>query len=271
MTLAKFANAIKRVLGGLMIAVLFAGAAAAQEAYRLGEGDVVRMSVYQRPDLSVEARLGQGGEMYIPGGGNLQLGGQTLRQARSRVASMIAQSGAASDPQVDIQVSEFGSQKVSVFGFVGQPGSYILDRPTVLSELLAQAGGIVPEGSEEVILLRRSGKESVRSVINVRNIIEAGNVGADTTVKDGDIVTVPRAPRVYVYGAVNRPGAYKLESGMTPLEMISLAGGLSPTGSDNRLEVVRKSDGAGAKRSIKFGLQDQLAAEDVLIVRESIF
>lgn len=264
----------RSALGFMAAAIILLSAApdsaGAQEVYRLGEGDLVKITVFQRPDLSVEARLGTGGRAYIPMVGKMALGGKTPGQAEEEIAEELGRTGAQSRAQVDVQVAEFGSQKVSVFGFVVKPGSYVLDRPTRLSELLATTGGITPDGSDDVILLRGSGDKVQQTIINVRDIIQAGARGADVYVKGGDIVTIPRAPRVYVYGAVNRPGAYKLEKGMTALEMISLAGGLNQTGSDNRLEVVRH-DGNGNAKASKIGLQDPLAADDVLVVKESIF
>jgi polysaccharide export outer membrane protein len=261
----------KGSLALLLSLVVVASAALADELYRLGEGDIVRLTIYQRPDLSVESRLGTAGRFYVPGGGKINLGGVTIADAEAQIASLLAHKGAVANAQVDLQVTIFGSQKVSVFGYVGKPGAYLLDRSTRLSELIALSGGIQPEGSQQVILLRRTGANSVnRTVINLHEVIANGQEGADPEVQGGDIVTVERAPRVYVYGAVNRPGAYNLEKGMTPLQILSLAGGLSQTGSDGRLEVVRHGDGAKA-RSLKVGLQDQLVPEDVLIVHESIF
>jgi polysaccharide export outer membrane protein len=263
-------------LAAALLAVCVSAAAPAQadQAYQLGDGDVVQLTVYQRPDLSLESvRLGANGRMYVPGGGKVDLGGLTVAEAESQISSLLAHSGAARNPQVDLQVVTFGSQKVSVFGYVNTPGSYVLDRPTRLSELLAQAGGIDPQGSDHIILLRHSGSSGdtvTRTVVDMRAVINAGTPGADPEVKGGDIVNVPHAPRVYVYGAVNSPGAYKLEEGMTPIEAIALAGGVSQNGSDSRLEVVRHVAG-GKSKTLKVKLEGKLQAEDVLIVHESIF
>ncbi len=264
-------KAAVRFLTALACLAGFATGAFAESDYRLGEGDVVRLTIYQRPDLSVESRLGAQGRLYVPGGGKINLEGQTIPEAEQQIGQLLAHTGAAPNAQVDLQVVNFGARKVSVFGFVGKPGAYSLDRTTKLSELLALAGGILPDGSHQVIMLRRLPNGTVnKTVVNLHEIIADGQTSSDPEVQGGDIITVERAPRVYVYGAVNRPGAYNLEKGMTALEMITLAGGLSATGSDGRLEVVRHGDG-GKARSLKVGLQDELLPEDVLIVHESIF
>lgn len=255
----------------LMAMSVGATAAAAQEGYQLGEGDVVKLTVFQRPDLSSEERLGANGRLYVPGGGKLNVGGMTLAAAEDQVRQLLAKAGAVPNPQVSLQVTTFGSQKVSVFGYVKTPGSYALDRPTRVSEMLAEAGGVLADGSQRVTLIRESGGGQVsRSVINMKEVLDGTNAGADLEVQGGDMINVPRAPRVYVYGSVNKPGPYILEDGMTSLQMISLAGGLTSTGSDGRLEVVRHGEG-GKAQSLKVGLQDKLQPEDVLIVHESIF
>lgn len=265
---------IVRLLAALVLfalAGIVPALAAADDTYKLGEGDVVRLTIYQRPDLSVESRIGPQGRFYVPGGGKITLQGVTIPDAEQQIAALLAHTGAAPNAQVDLQVINFGARKVSVFGFVGKPGAYALDRVMKLSELIAQAGGILPDGSHNVILLRRDSKGNVnRMTVNMREIIADGQVANDPEVQGGDIVTVERSPRVYVYGAVNRPGAYNLEKGMTPLQVLSLAGGLTQVGSDRRLEVVRKGEN-GKARSLRVGLADELLPEDVLIVHESIF
>jgi len=266
-----------RVILSALMAFIVAGImsasspAKADDSYHLGEGDVVRLTVFQRPDLSTQARLGANGRIYVPGGGRLDIGGMTIPEAESKIAQLLAHAGGVPNPQVDLQVGTFASQKVSVFGYVKANGSYALDRPMHVSEILALAGGILPEGSEHVILVREgSDGPDTRTVIDMRDILDGSDTSADALVKAGDIINVPRAPRVYVYGAVNHPGPYVLEDGMTALQVISLAGGLSPTGSDSRLEVVRNGKDKKAQ-SLKVSLQDKLQAEDTLIVHESIF
>jgi len=194
-----------------------------------------------------------------------------MGEAEEQIRQLLAKTGATPNPQVDLQVVTFASQKVSVFGYVKTPGSYALDRPTRVSEIVALAGGILPDGSQKVTLIRDAGGgQTTRTVISMKEILDGSNPAVDQEVHGGDMINVPRAPRVYVYGAVNKPGPYILEDGMTALQMISLAGGLTSTGSDGRLEVVRHTEG-GKAQSLKVGLQEKLLPEDVLIVHESIF
>jgi polysaccharide export outer membrane protein len=83
-------------------------------------------------------------------------------------------------------------------------------------------------------------------------------------------VYVPKAPVIYVYGEVTRAGAYRLEPGMTVMQAISLAGGITPRGSESRAKLRRRgSDGAWTETAAR--QIDPVSADDVIYVRESLF
>ncbi|NWG46210.1 MAG: SLBB domain-containing protein [Alphaproteobacteria bacterium] len=245
--------------------------AAEGPAYRLGEGDVVSINVFQRPDLAASARIGASGEVFVPMGGHVRLTGLTLKEAENLVADALRKTGAMPRPEVDLQVSTFNSQLVSVFGAVNKPGRYVLDRATSISEILAMAGG--PAGQQAgpmAFITRIEGGETKRIEVDLDSIIERGKRSDDVLVQGGDIVTVSEAPIVYLYGAVNSPGAYTIEPGMSVIQVLSLAGGVAQDGSDSRLDV-RRRDGDGKLVEINVDLFDALQDEDILIVRKSIF
>ncbi len=73
----------------------------------------------------------------------------------------------------------------------------------------------------------------------------------------------------YIYGEVNRPGAYRLEKGITVRRAIALAGGLTPKGSNWRIAVTRKDGERDVDQSAD--LDDQLQLDDVVRIKESIF
>ena len=81
---------------------------------------------------------------------------------------------------------------------------------------------------------------------------------------------VPMAPVVYVYGEVARAGSYRLEPGMTVMQAISLAGGVTPRGSERTAKLRRKADGGGWKE-FRARPHDPVAADDVIYIRESVF
>src|SRR5260221_341549 len=86
----------------------------------------------------------------------------------------------------------------------------------------------------------------------------------------GDTVYVDRAPVFYIYGEVMHSGAYPVKAGMTIMQAISIGGGITPRGSENRVKLRRVSPD-GKTREYDATLIDQIKADDVIFVKESLF
>jgi len=69
---------------------------------------------------------------------------------------------------------------------------------------------------------------------------------------------------------VTRSGAYRLEPNMTVMQAIAAGGGITPRGSDRRLKL-RRPDAGGKLLETDAKLQDRVRADDVIIVKESLF
>jgi polysaccharide export outer membrane protein len=103
------------------------------------------------------------------------------------------------------------------------------------------------------------------------NLLEL-QVGApehEIILQAGDTVFVPRAAQVYVLGAVSRPGAFRYEPGMTVLQALTLAGGVTARGSEGRTKVIRIVEGKKVETKVK--PTDVLQPEDRLEVPERFF
>ena len=86
--------------------------------------------------------------------------------------------------------------------------------------------------------------------------------------QEGDTIFVARAERFYVTGQVRSPGAYTFERGMTVLQAISLAGGLSDRGSNRGIKIMRTT--GGKKREIGVKLEDLIEPNDTIVVRQRL-
>ena len=75
---------------------------------------------------------------------------------------------------------------------------------------------------------------------------------------------------IYIYGEVQRPGALRLEPGMTVMQALATGGGLTPRGTERGLRVHRK-DGSAKTQVLQPSMDDVLQEGDVLYVRESLF
>ena len=88
--------------------------------------------------------------------------------------------------------------------------------------------------------------------------------------RSGDIIYVDRAPTIYIYGEVQRPGQLRLERGMTLMQALAASGGPTPRGTERGVQVHRR-DASGTVKILELKPTDQLEANDVIYVRESIF
>jgi polysaccharide biosynthesis/export protein len=195
----------------------------------------------------------------------------TPGQAARHIAQRLQKGQYILNPQIDVAVVEARSRQVTVLGFVTRPGRYMLDGTTArLTDVLAMAGGLVPAAADTAIVKRANAKESESLDVDLAAIIRGGDASKDIEVGRGDSVFVPKAPVVYVYGEVMRGGSYRLEPDMTVMQAISVAGGITPRGSESRAKL-RRRDADGKWQETPAKPRDLLSADDVIYVRESIF
>jgi polysaccharide export outer membrane protein len=258
---------VKWMLAALLS--LTAGLAFAAEVL-LGPGDVVKMTVYGSPDLSVETRVSEGGMMTVPLLGQVQVGGIPVAAAEKKIASALEKGGYLKKAQVNLLITTMTSQQVSVLGQVNRPGRYPVDGKRKVLDLLAQAGGISPEGGDVVDLVRVRDGKTTRETIDVVDMVRKGELNRDYEVSAGDVIFVERAPRAYVMGEVQRPGALRIERGMTVQQAVSAGGGLTPRGSSSSWRITRKGAN-GAPQTIDVKASDLVQTDDVITVRESWF
>ncbi|WP_461549052.1 polysaccharide export protein EpsE [Sphaerotilus sulfidivorans] len=243
----------------------------AQRDYVLGPGDVVRVSVYQNQDLTLETRITESGAISYPLLGQVRLGGLSVPQAEKVIADGLKNGNFVRQPQVSILVTQVRGNQASVLGMVNRPGRYPIEQTGMrLSELLATAGGIAQGGSDQVVLSGMRDRKPLRIVIDVPLLFAQSGGVNDPVIANGDTVYVERMPMVYIYGEVQRPGAMRLERDMTVLQGLASGGGLTQRGTEKGLRLHRR--GADGKVQIlQPGMNDPLQNGDVIYLRESLF
>jgi polysaccharide biosynthesis/export protein len=256
------------------------GAATAQQptaaetsapAYRLGAGDVLRISVFQNPELSLEARVSESGQVSYPLLGVIKLGEATVAQAERLIADGLRSGGFVKQPQVSILVTQVRAHQANVLGQVNRPGRFALEAPvTRLSDLLALAGGVASTGGDAVVLSGVRNGQPYRLEVDLGQLFNTPNSPLDVAVRNGDVLWVERASQIYIYGEVQRPGALRLERNMSLLQGLAGGGGLSPRGTERGIRVHRR--GADGKvQVLQPAMDEALQHGDVIYVRESLF
>src|SRR5258708_19304473 len=221
-----------------LAALIVSQAAVAQSRQLLGEGDTVRISVFQNPDLATEARISERGSINFPLIGEVVIGGLTAGDAEGRIAQQLSRGKFVVRPQVNLSVLQVRSRQVSVLGQVGRPGRYPLDDVSSnLTDVLALAGGINPSGDDNVVvMLNRNGKPA-RTSIDVPAMYRTGDMSHNVRLQNGDVIYVERAPQFYIHGEVHRAGAYPLDPALPAIHPPPLRAELTPPPPPPRLDI----------------------------------
>jgi polysaccharide export outer membrane protein len=255
-----------------LLSLLTASLACAQaREYQLGAGDVVKITIFQNPDLTTETRIGESGSLTFPLIGDVKVGGLTTPAAEKLIAQRLKDGGFVQQAQVNLIVMQFKGVQVSVLGQVNRPGRYPVEGAVYkVTDMLALAGGVTTLGSDTVTLVTsRSGKEE-RIEIDLPGMFKAGNLSQDVMVSNGDLIYVPRAPVFYIYGEAQRPGQVRLERDMTVMQALAAGGGPTTRGTERGIKLQRR-DKTGKLEILKPQLMELVQPDDVIYVQESLF
>lgn len=224
-------------------------------AYRIGPNDALRITVWNHPDLNFAPNLsvttltatngsvGQAsnvvpqrvvnhdGSIYFPMAGRIEAAGRTVPELRSQIARQLSRY--VKDPQVEVELAAFRSQRVFVVGEVKTPGNLaITDVPMRIADAIGQAGGTTPNADLSTVNVTRG---SERFALDLDRLYYEGEMSQNLLLQHGDVVTVPdrRERKIFVLGEVVQPKSYPLQRGRTTLaDAVADAGGPNPLSSN---------------------------------------
>ena len=234
----------------------------------LGASDSIRITVFQNPELTTESRVSQTGSIVFPLIGEVELAGLTAAEAGTRIAEKLKRGGFIVNPQVAVTILQVRSRQVSVLGQFAKPGNYVLeDTRSRLTDILTLAGGISPTGSETVRVLTNRGGKYEEHEISLTALFHGGNPTTNIQLENGDTIFVERAPVFYIYGEVQRAGAYRLEPNTIVMQALSLGGGLTNRASERGIGINRRMPN-GELVMIEAKLTDPIQPDDIVYVKE---
>ncbi len=218
------------------------------EPYRIGAGDVLYITVWDHPELTVPAgpqqqvnlagRLVQGdGTLFYPYIGKLEAAGLTPTELRDKLASQLA--SVIQEPQVDVSVLTYASQRVWVSGAARQASVVPLTVvPLTLQDAISTAGFDPAQADLSGVRLTREG---------VSHVLDMTRLGATPIyLRAEDQIYIPYldAKEVFVVGEVNQPGALNFKTGSISLsQALGRSRGLAQATSDgNAVYVIRGAD-----------------------------
>ncbi|HEX2642678.1 MAG TPA: polysaccharide biosynthesis/export family protein [Thermoanaerobaculia bacterium] len=260
---------------------------AAGAGYRIGPRDLVKIEVYDVPELNVERRVSESGAINLPLIGDVPVGGKTEEQVTQDLKDLLG-SKYLQRASVGVKVLEFRARPIAVLGAVKQPGNLAFSGRWSLLEALTAAGGLAENHGNVIYILRRADNGlSDQIAVNVDELMVRADPLVNVPIFANDLINVPATVEVTVYclGQVGQPGAltFKSTERITLLAAIARAGGLTDRAS-SRILIKRATPPAGTggraapeltvdyKRILASKDPDVVLQEgDVVVVKESFF
>ena len=249
----------------------------APPSYVIGAQDLLRVTVFDEPELSSTYRVESDGMLSFPLINRIPASGLTLREFQERLTTQLA-NGYIKSPQVRVEIDQYKSQSVFVMGEVRTPGKVTMSGSMTLLEALAQAGSPTAAASTEVTILhpKNPNATAAQSPTDVdpegdKHMVNRSDLQSAQAfvLRDGDIVTVPKAQTFYISGQVRNPGSYVLSPSMTVQQALAVAGGLNERGTDRGIKANRLVNGKRTEVTLK--LEDKVKADDTLVVPNRLF
>jgi polysaccharide export outer membrane protein len=225
--------------------------------YLIGPQDILLVTVWDHPEITLP--LGQyrqdtaagtvvdeKGEIFFPYVGRFKVAGMSTGKVRDELAFRLGK--VLQNPQVDVKVIAFRSQKVYIGGEVRNPGVYpVTDVPCTLTEVVNRAGGLLPAADDSHLLLTRNGRTLN---LNFQALMATNTSAGRLYLKDGDSLQVPNVQDmpVYMLGELVRPGTTPLIHGSLSLaQAIQDVGGIQGQTADPRsIYVIRQGSALNA-------------------------
>jgi polysaccharide export outer membrane protein len=230
--------------------------------YRVGPGDVLQITIWDHPELTIPAGsmrsseesgnwVHNDGTIFYPYVGKVKVEGLRVTEIRDMIAEKIAEY--IENPQVDVSVAAFRSQRVYVTGAVNQPGAFpVTNVPMRLLDAVNAAGGLNEFADWRDVTLTR---DSTEYRLSLKAIYQEGNPTQNVLLKPGDVLHVARNEdnKVFVLGEVLEPKPVPMtRNGLSLAEALTTAGGFmqdsadasgvfvlrqAPSGSDHLIDV----------------------------------
>ena len=235
-----------RMFKGIVLACcLTSTMLAQQESMLIGPGDEVEVEVFDTPDLTQNSRVTDAGELPLILGGKVRLASLTPSEAARTIEEALIQAHVMYYPRVLVTVTQYAPQSVTVFGQVARPGTYSIDTPRSVVDVLGLAGGLTDLADRHVTIERHTSHRQIPYYVSNR----ASDLQEQTVlVNPGDKVIVPKAGVVYVLGDVARPGGYPMTNNdgtLSVLQVVAAAGGTASSAAPGSSKLIRRTEVGG--------------------------
>ena len=267
----------------------------ANQDYLLGSDDQLKIWALGFEDELKDKtiRIEPSGDIDLPVIGRIKAAGLTTAQLEAQLSERMKR--IVREPQVSVEIVEYGSQPVSVLGAINQGGIQQLKGRRTLAEVFSTAGGIRPDAGPMIRITREmemgpiplsnavvdsSGRYSTAEV-KLADILGAKDPAQNILIRPHDVITIAPGDSISVIGAVQKPGPFPMNtrSNVTVLEALAMAGGFGPQPQPQNAKILRLTPGSPDRKEIPVDLRKitagksediTLRANDILLVPTSM-
>jgi polysaccharide export outer membrane protein len=260
-----------------------ANSASTADEYKIGNNDVLSVSIADAPEFSGKYRVNEAGIIEVTGvSAPIHAEGQTPIELAHSIRQALISAKQLRDPKVNVYVEEYRGRTITVLGAVSKPAVYPLQKRTTVLEALSMAGGALTNAGSTVTIMRgpasaEASGTTVGSVkiVDLSKLVQGEDVSGNVEVKNGDVVSLSSAQVVYVVGAVTKPGGFTMANpseGISVIQAIALAEGFQPVASTRHALIIRQSTTRTARQDIPVDVAEMMSgkAADVILAPNDI-
>jgi polysaccharide export outer membrane protein len=161
-----------------------------RDTYVIGHGDILRVSVWKNPELSVESvPVRPDGKISVPLLNDIQAAGLTPEELKELVTRSLAEF--VQNPDVTVVVTQVNSKRVHILGQVARSGAVPLTQDMRVLDAISAAGGFTPFADKgDVKIIRRSGGGEVTYRFDYDAYLKGRAPEANLLLLPGDTIVV---------------------------------------------------------------------------------
>ncbi len=163
--------------------------------YIIQPSDVIRLQVFQEPDLDQEFRVPQNGQYQFPLIGAVEVSGKTVAEVEVELRELYDRDYLV-NPQLNLLIIEYAQRRVNVLGAVNTPGTIVFppEEAMTLLDAISRAGGFNRLAAKNRVTLSRTGPDGkvTKFVIDANRIIDGKDSSSWPLQKD-DTIFVPES------------------------------------------------------------------------------
>lgn len=183
----------------LLLIVLLTGAAHASDqklhaapgdAYLIGSGDVLEISLWKNEDLRNEVAVLPDGTISFPLIGEIHASERTLAELKEQIREKIEKY--VPDPVLSVSVKSVNSMHIFIIGRVNHPGRFVLNANITVLQALSMAGGFNPFAEKDDIrIFRQENGVTTIHLFNYDKVSRGKHLEENIMLKRGDVIVVP--------------------------------------------------------------------------------